>query len=98
MSDTHRQETEGSREQLANNVAWFFTGAVIGLTAALLYAPKSGKDTRRLITGKTQQGYDAVADTGKDIVDAGKDMFERGRKLVEDAAELFERGRKLVRG
>ena len=54
--------------------------------------------TRRYLSNKTQEGKDAVAHTGSDIVDAGRDVFERGRKLVEDAADLFERGRKLVRG
>jgi len=97
MSDTS-EDSAPARDQGSNALAWFLTGTVVGFAAALLYAPKSGKDTRRFISGKTQQGYDAVADTGKDIVDAGKEMFERGRKLVEDAADLFERGRKLVKG
>jgi gas vesicle protein len=74
------------------------TGAAVGVTVALLFAPKSGRDTRRYLADKTQQGKEAVAQTSSDMVDAGRDVFERGRKLVEDAAELFERGRKLVRG
>jgi gas vesicle protein len=90
MSDTHDDES--------NSLAWFLTGAIIGATVAILYAPKSGKDTRQFISDKTQQGREAVTETSKDIADAGKEMFERGRKLVEDAAELFERGRKLVKG
>jgi hypothetical protein len=45
-----------------------------------------------------QQSKDAVADTSANIVEAGKDMFDRGRQLVDDAADLFERGRKLVKG
>ena len=74
------------------------TGVVIGATVAILYAPKSGKDTRQFISEKTQQGRDAVTETGKDMVEASKEMFDRGRKLVEDAADLFDRGRKLVKG
>ena len=85
-------------EEGSNTLAWFLTGAVIGATVALLYAPRSGKDTRQFITDKTQQGKDAVTEGSKDILDAGRDMFERGRRLVEDAADLFERGRKLVKG
>jgi gas vesicle protein len=94
MSDNYDEEQESS----SNTLAWFLTGAIIGATAAILYAPKSGKDTRQFISDKTQQGREAVTETSKDIADAGKEMFERGRKLVEDAAELFERGRKLVKG
>ena len=81
-----------------STIAWFLTGAAIGVTVAVLFAPKSGRDTRRYLSDKTQQGKEAVAQTSSDILDAGRDVFERGRKLVEDAADLFERGRRLVRG
>ncbi len=82
----------------ASSVAWFITGAVIGAALAVLYTPRSGSDTRRILTERTQQSRDAISGTGKDLMDAGKDMFERGRKLMDDASDLFERGRKLVRG
>lgn len=97
MSDDVHDETENT-DDLYGRFAWFLTGAIIGATIAVLYAPKSGKDTRKYISDVSQQGRDAVTDTGKDIVDAGKEVFERGRKLVEDAAELFDRGKKLVKG
>jgi gas vesicle protein len=97
MSDD-RAESNESQSQASNNVAWFLTGAFIGAAAAVLYAPQSGKDTRKYISDKTQMGREAVESAGQDIAEASKDMFERGRKLVDDAAELFERGRKLVKG
>jgi gas vesicle protein len=90
----HPEDNDGS----SGRIAWFVAGALIGAVVAILYAPKSGKDTRKYITGKAQQGKDAIADSTTDVVDASKEMFERGRKLVEDAAELFDRGRKLVKG
>ena len=71
---------------------------IVGATAAVLFAPKSGKETRQYISDKAQAGREAVETASQDIVDASRDMFERGRKLVEDAADLFERGRKLVKG
>lgn len=89
---------ESRTEEWSSKVAWFVTGAVLGASVALLYAPKKGKDTRRVIVQTSRRGQEAVTETSKDIVDAGRDVFERGRKLVEDASDLFERGRKLVRG
>jgi len=85
-------------DQSVSRIAWFITGALIGATAAILYAPKSGKETRQFLAEKTQEGRERVESASDNIVDASREMFERGRKLVEDAAELFERGRKLVRG
>ena len=93
-----RAESNETQSQAGSNVAWFLTGAFIGAAAAVLYAPQSGKDTRKYITDKTQMGREAVESAGQDIAEVSKDMFERGRRLVDDAAELFERGRKLVKG
>lgn len=96
MSDEqHTQEDESS---IGSNIAWFLTGAFIGAAVAILYAPKSGKDTRQYLADKVQQSKDAVTESSTNIVEASKDMFERGRQLVDDAADLFERGRKLVKG
>lgn len=95
MSDNGMDRTDNAG---SNGLAWFLTGAIIGATVAILYAPKSGKETRQLFSDKAKQSRDAVNQTGQDILDSGKEMFERGRKLVEDAADLFERGRRLVRG
>ena len=90
--------TNQTQGQATSNIAWFITGAFIGAAAAVLYAPKSGKDTREFLASKTNEGREAVESAGSDIAEASRDMFERGRKLVDDAAELFERGRKLVKG
>ena len=92
------EERDDRQDDNVSRLAWFLTGAVIGATVAILYAPKSGKDTRKYITDRAQQGKQAVADTSKDLVDASKEMFERGRKLVDEASDLFDRARKMVKG
>ena len=91
-------ETDQKQSQATSNLAWFLTGAFIGAAAALLYAPQSGKETRKYLSDKTQQSREAVETASRDIADASKDMFDRGRKLVDEAADLFERGRQLVKG
>jgi gas vesicle protein len=85
-------------DQLASNIGWFVVGTVVGMTAAILLAPQSGKRTRNFIGDKTRQSREAVTDAGREVYEGGKDLVEKGRQLVEDAADLFERGRKLVRG
>jgi len=75
----------------SSRIVWFITGAAMGATIALLYAPHSGKDTRRYITKKARQSTEAVAD-------AGRDLYDKGRRIADEAADLFERGRRLVEG
>ena len=98
MSQEQQNHNEEEGFDFGNNVVWFLTGAFIGTAVAILYAPKSGKETRQYLADKVQQSKDAVTESSTNIVEASKDMFERGRQLVDDAADLFERGRKLVKG
>lgn len=81
-----------------NSFGWFLAGAALGATAALLLAPKSGKETRKYISDTTKDGREAVEESGRDLMERGKELYERGRKIAEDAGDLFERGRKLVQG
>jgi gas vesicle protein len=81
-----------------NNFGWFLAGAVIGAGAALLFAPKSGRDTRDYITQTTKDSREAVESSGRDLMDRGKQLYDQGKKIVDDASDLFERGRKLVQG
>ena len=82
----------------SNKLVWFVAGAAIGATITLLYAPQSGRDTRRLLTKKARKGGEAMADAGRDVLDKGRDLYEKGRRVADEAAELFERGRRLVEG
>jgi gas vesicle protein len=79
-------------------LGWFLAGAVIGAGIALLYAPKSGKDTRKYLGQTSKEGQEAMEARGKELMERGKELYERGKQIAEDAADLFERGRKLVQG
>ena len=79
-------------------LGWFVAGAILGGAVALLYAPKSGKETREFINKKTGEGKEVLNQTGKEVAEKGREIFDRGKQIADDAADLFERGRRLVRG
>jgi gas vesicle protein len=81
-----------------SQLVWFTAGAAIGATIALLFAPQTGKETRRFIGKKTRYGREVLAEAGGDIADKGKELFEQGRRMADQAADLFERGRKIIEG
>ena len=63
---------------MGREVGCFFLGIGIGVGAALLLAPRSGRETRELL---------------KDKADEGKEYLKRrGSELREDAGELIDRG------
>ncbi len=78
------EEDGGSR------VLWFLAGLGIGSVLALLYAPRSGRETRRYIQKKADEAREFIAERGQEVC-------ERGREIVEEAAGLVERGRKLAK-
>ena len=81
-----------------SKLGWFIAGVTVGATVALLYAPKSGKDTRKYIGKATNHSKEAMEASGKELMDKGKELYERGKEIAEDAADLFERGKKPVQG
>jgi gas vesicle protein len=82
----------------SGSLVWFVAGAAIGASIALLYAPQSGRDTRRYLNKKTRQGREVLEDVGQEFAERGRDLYKKGRGLADDAAELLERGRKIVEG
>ena len=87
-----------SHENNGNTVVWFLAGAALGAAIALLYAPQSGRETRKFVRKKTEQSGEAVADAGKEILDRGREYYDKGRKLAGEAGELFARSRKMLVG
>jgi gas vesicle protein len=85
-------------DDYGSKVVWLMAGVAIGATVALLYAPATGEQTRRTILKRTKDSREAIADSGRDMLERSKEMYEKGRKMADDAAEMFERGRKIVEG
>jgi gas vesicle protein len=70
----------------------FVLGAITGAAVALLMAPASGEETRRVIADKAREGRERAneaARQGRDFVNRQKDTLssaiERGREAYEQA-------------
>ena len=64
----------------------FVLGAITGAAVALLMAPASGEETRRMLADKAREGRDRAGDAARQ----GKELWNRQREQV---ATAFERGR-----
>jgi gas vesicle protein len=62
-----------------NYLAFFVAGAGMGAAVALLFAPRTGRDTRKMLARRAEDGMDFVAETGKDLLRHAEDAVERGK-------------------
>ena len=70
-----------------NEFACLGIGAALGAAAALLLAPKSGPETRKLLRSKTEEGTDYLASRAADARDSASQAINRGKKVVKQNAE-----------
>jgi gas vesicle protein len=83
---------------------YFLLGLGIGVAAGILWAPKSGEETRQLIADKAGEGADylkARTEEGKQYVQQraaeGKDYLRQQTETLKGTAnELLEKGRTTV--
>jgi len=79
-------------------IAWLLIGAAAGAGVALLYAPQSGEETRKLIRRTAGDAKDAVVDKGEEFLDAGRDVYRKGAEAASSAAGVFNRVRAAAKG
>ena len=82
--------SENNPTQVGGVLAGFAIGALVGAGIALLYAPRSGKETRKLI-----------ADKGRELKGKATDAIEDGRNFIDgkkaEIAAAFEAGKDAMR-
>ena len=79
-----------ARHNSEGNFAWFVAGISLGITGAILFAPKSGKETREQIADAATKGREFATEQKKQATQFGRELYEKGRDFVE------EKGRDLV--
>jgi gas vesicle protein len=74
-------------EKHGGGVGEFLLGALIGAGVALLFAPKSGLETRNDIKRGARRAQDKVRDVAEGVTDQVVDTFEGARARVEEQLE-----------
>ena len=83
---------------------WFLAGLGIGALVGILYAPKSGRETREDIVATAKDGTEYVRVRAREAADQASVLVERGKGAAteyaqrgrEAATEYAQRGREVV--
>lgn len=65
----------------------FLLGFGIGVTVGVLFAPKSGSETRQYLADKANQSSDYLVQQGQQIKDSASDLLDRGKQAVMSQKE-----------
>jgi len=78
-----------SEENGGSKLGFFLPGLGIGAVIALLFAPRSGKETRDLIVQKAEEGRDYVVTKSEELRKQAEDAVEKGKDLVNKQKEML---------
>lgn len=88
-------------EREGNGFGWFLAGLGIGAVIGILYAPRSGRETREALARGAQEGRDRVARGARDARQQAGQWVDRGKDFVQQQKEQFrsayEAGRQAYR-
>jgi gas vesicle protein len=65
----------------------FFSGLSVGVGIALLFAPKTGRETREKIAEKANEGKNYVQRRGTALRESAADLIDQGKESLKRSNE-----------
>jgi gas vesicle protein len=85
----------------SNGFMWFLAGLGVGAAVGILYAPKSGRETRESILQAAEEGREAVNTRARQAKDQASQWVDRSKSYVDSQKEqiksAFEAGKQAYR-
>jgi gas vesicle protein len=86
-----------SDENQSGGFSWFIAGLGIGALIGVLYAPKSGRETRDDIANQAREGSEYLKQRSKEAADQASILADRAKnqagQYVDRGKEYVDRGR-----
>jgi len=76
-------------DQESNSFVWFLAGLGLGALVGVLYAPRSGSETRDALRARAEEGRDYVRGRARDARSQASEWVDRGREVVNQQKDQF---------
>jgi len=84
-----------------SKLSYFFLGLGLGVAVGVLFAPKSGTETRELIRDKAGEGVDYVKRRGEELRDTASETIDRSKETLrrhkDNIAAAVDAGKQAYR-
>jgi len=74
-------------ETIDSKVSYFLVGLGVGSLIGILFAPKSGEETREYLSQKVNEGSEYAQKKVRDLQERAEDVVERGKEVVTEKKE-----------
>jgi gas vesicle protein len=72
-----------------NSFLWFLAGLGVGALVGVLYAPRSGSETRDVLRARADEGREYVRSRARQAREQAADWVDRGRDVMSQQKEQF---------
>lgn len=76
-------------ESNGNSFLWFLAGLGVGAVVGVLYAPRSGNETREALLSRAEEGRDFVRQRARQGLSQANDWVDRGREVLNQQKDQF---------
>ena len=66
-----------------SKLSYFFLGLGVGVAVGVLFAPKSGEETRAYLRNKAEEGSDYVKKQAVSLKEQAEEAVERGKHTIQ---------------
>ncbi len=68
-------------------LSYLFLGIGIGVAVGMLFAPKTGDETRQMLRSKADEGKDYLKRRGEELRGSAEELVDRGKSAVSRQKE-----------
>jgi gas vesicle protein len=69
-------------DNVGSKVSFFLVGLGIGALIGILFAPKSGEETREYLSSKADEGRDYAQKKARELRERAEDLIERSKEIM----------------
>ena len=84
-----------------NGLSSFLLGLGVGVGIGMLFAPKSGSETREIIKNKAGEGSDYLKQRGSELKQSASEWVDKGKEALgrqkDNLSDAMEAGRQAYR-
>jgi gas vesicle protein len=74
----------------SNSILWFLAGLGVGAAVGVLYAPRSGSETRETLRARADEGREFVSQRARKAREQANDLVDKGREVAKQQKEQFK--------